>query len=61
MAYRRCVAPSVKIARLCAAATNLVLKPFQEAADRVVDLLCGGPKMERKQIFAIESEVKAAF
>lgn len=39
---------------------DMVLEPFQDAADRAVDLLCGAPEEERTEIPAIETEEKQA-
>ena len=33
-----------------------VLEPFQDAADRAVELLCGAPEEERTEIPSISSE-----
>jgi hypothetical protein len=38
------------------AGADLVLEPFQDAADRATDLLCGGPEAERTAIPVIETE-----
>lgn len=38
--------------------TNLVLQPFQDAADRAVELLCGAPEEERTVVPVIEGEEK---
>jgi hypothetical protein len=38
---------------------NIVLEPFQDAADRAVDLLSGGERLERMSIPDIETEEKA--
>ena len=35
---------------------DIVLEPFQDAADRAVDLVCGGPRVERTEIPSIETE-----
>jgi hypothetical protein len=43
---------------LFASGADLVLEPFQDAADRAVDLLCGAPEQERTEIPAIETEEK---
>ncbi len=43
---------------LFAAGADLVLEPFQDAADRAVELLCGAPEVERTTIPAIETEEK---
>jgi Kef-type K+ transport system membrane component KefB len=43
---------------LCAAGADMVLEPFQDAADRAVDLLCGAPEEERTDIPPIGSEEK---
>jgi len=37
---------------------DLVLEPFQDAADRAVELLCGAPEEERTEIPTITSEEK---
>ena len=39
---------------------DLVLEPFQDAADRAVDILCGGAEEERTEIPMIETEGKTA-
>ena len=44
---------------LFAAGADLVLEPFQDAADRAVELLCGAPEEERTEIPRIESEAKS--
>lgn len=41
---------------LLAAGADLVLEPFQDAADRAADLLCGGKREERTDIPVIDSE-----
>ncbi len=41
---------------LLSAGADLVLEPFQDAADQAVDLLCGAPKEERTEIPPIQSE-----
>lgn len=38
---------------------DIVLEPFQDAADRAVDLLSGGERLERMSIPDIETEGKA--
>ncbi|CAM9918182.1 unnamed protein product, partial [Chrysoparadoxa australica] len=43
---------------LFASGADLVLEPFQDAADRAVDLLCGAPAEERTVIPPIETEQK---
>jgi Kef-type K+ transport system membrane component KefB len=45
---------------LFAAGADIVLEPFQDAADRAVDLLCGAPEEERTEIPTIETEEKQA-
>ncbi|MEF2550125.1 cation:proton antiporter [Aurantimonas sp. A2-1-M11] len=45
---------------LFASGADLVLEPFQDAADRAVDLLCGAPEEERTEIPSIETEVRQA-
>jgi Kef-type K+ transport system membrane component KefB len=45
---------------LFASGADLVLEPFQDAADRAVDLLCGAPEQERTEIPSIETEEKQA-
>ncbi|MBZ0163295.1 MAG: cation:proton antiporter [Notoacmeibacter sp.] len=45
---------------LVAAGADMVLEPFQDAADRAVDLLCGAPEEERTEIPSIETEGKQA-
>jgi hypothetical protein len=41
---------------LFASGADLVLEPFQDAADRAVELLCGAPEEERTEIPSITSE-----
>jgi len=41
---------------LLAAGADLVLEPFQDAADRAADLLCGAPETERTDIPPIRGE-----
>ena len=41
---------------LFASGADLVLEPFQNAADRAVELLCGAPEEERTEIPSITSE-----
>src|SRR6056297_3392878 len=41
---------------LFSAGADLVLEPFQDAADRAADLLCGAPEEERTEIPSIISE-----
>jgi Kef-type K+ transport system membrane component KefB len=43
---------------LFGAGADIVLEPFQDAADRAVDLLCGAPEEERMEIPMIETEGK---
>jgi len=45
---------------LFASGADMVLEPFQDAADRAVDLLCGAPEAERTEIPSIETEEKQA-
>jgi Kef-type K+ transport system membrane component KefB/voltage-gated potassium channel Kch len=45
---------------LSAAGADIVLEPFQDAADRAVELLCGGHEEERTEIPAIETEERQA-
>ncbi len=45
---------------LFASGADLVLEPFQDAADRGVDILCGGAEEERTEIPMIETEGKTA-
>ncbi|MEX0707694.1 MAG: cation:proton antiporter [Woeseia sp.] len=45
---------------LFGAGADIVLEPFQDAADRAVDLLCGAPEEERTEIPPIETEDKQA-
>ncbi|MDZ7825786.1 MAG: NAD-binding protein [Gammaproteobacteria bacterium] len=45
---------------LIAAGADLVLEPFQDAADRAVELLCGAPEEERTEIPLIETEGEEA-
>jgi hypothetical protein len=42
------------------AGADLVLEPFQDAADRATELLCGGPEAERTAIPGIETEERQA-
>lgn len=44
---------------LFGAGANMVLEPFQDAADRAVDLLCGAEAKERTEIPEISSEGRA--
>ena len=46
-------------AEMLAAGADLVLEPFQDAADRAADLLTGGERMARVEIPRIESEEAA--
>jgi hypothetical protein len=41
---------------LFASGADMVLEPFQDAADRAVDLLCGAPEEDRTEIPSIETE-----
>lgn len=43
---------------LFASGADMVLEPFQDAADRAVDLLCGAPEEERTEIPSIGTEEK---
>lgn len=43
---------------LFASGADMVLEPFQDAADRAVDLLCGAPEEERTEIPSIVTEEK---
>ncbi|MDZ7643791.1 MAG: cation:proton antiporter [Woeseiaceae bacterium] len=45
---------------LLGAGADLVLEPFQDAADRAVELLCGAPEEERTEFPVLESEEKPA-
>jgi len=45
---------------LFASGADMVLEPFQDAADRAADLLCGAPEEERTEIPSIETEEKQA-
>jgi Kef-type K+ transport system membrane component KefB len=45
---------------LFAARADIVLEPFQDAADRAVEILCGAPEEERTEFPAIETEGKQA-
>ena len=45
---------------LFASGADLVLEPFQDAADRAVELLCGGADEERTVISLIDTEEKKA-
>ncbi|MFM7656872.1 MAG: cation:proton antiporter [Paracoccaceae bacterium] len=47
-------------ADLFAAGADLVLEPFQDAADRTVDLLCGATPAERTEIPEIQTEGRPA-
>ncbi|KPP87005.1 MAG: transporter, CPA2 family [Rhodobacteraceae bacterium HLUCCO07] len=42
-----------------ASGADMVLEPFQDAADRAVELLCGAPEEERTEIPQIDAEEKA--
>ncbi|SEO64290.1 Predicted Kef-type K+ transport protein, K+/H+ antiporter domain [Salinihabitans flavidus] len=43
---------------LIGAGADIVIEPFQDAADRAVELLCGAPEEERTEIPQIETEEK---
>jgi len=43
---------------LFSAGADVVLEPFQDAADRAVEILCGAPESERTEIPEIETEGK---
>ena len=45
---------------LFGAGADLVLEPFQDAADRAVELLCGAAEEERTEIPYLETEGKEA-
>ena len=45
---------------LLSSGADVVLEPFQDAADRAVELLCGGVPQERTEIPVIESEERQA-
>ena len=45
---------------LFASGADMVLEPFQDAADRAVELLCGAPEEERTEIPLIDSEERRA-
>lgn len=45
---------------LFASGADMVLEPFQDAADRAVELLCGSREEERTEIPSINTEEKAA-
>lgn len=45
---------------LFASGADMVLEPFQDAADRAVELLCGAPEEERTDIPTIDTEAKQA-
>ena len=45
---------------LFGAGADIVLEPFQDAADQAVDLLCGAPEKERTEIPEIGTEEKQA-
>ena len=45
---------------LFASGADMVLEPFQDAADRAVELLCGAAREERTEIPPIESEEQQA-
>ncbi len=49
---------SIDTDQLFASGADLVLEPFQDAADRAVDLLCGAEQEERTEIPRIETEDK---
>ena len=51
---------AVDSAELFAAGADLVLEPFQDAADLAVDLLCGAPQAERTEIPEIQTEGRLA-
>lgn len=46
-------------AKQLASGADIVLEPFQDAADRAVDLLSGGERLEKTSIPDIETEEKA--
>lgn len=48
------------IEELYAAGADIVLEPFQDAADRAVELLCGAPEQARTEIPSIDTEDKQA-
>ena len=43
---------------LIGAGADIVLDPFQDAADRAVELLCGAPEEDRTEFPLIETEEK---
>ncbi|MEX1034729.1 MAG: hypothetical protein WDZ54_02150, partial [Sneathiella sp.] len=43
---------------LLASGADFALEPFQDAADRAVELLCGGEEMERTAIPEIDADQK---
>jgi Trk K+ transport system NAD-binding subunit len=45
---------------LFAAGADMVLEPFQDAADRAVELLCGAEEEERTEIPVLETEDRQA-
>lgn len=45
---------------LFASGADIVLEPFQDAADRAVELFCGAPEEERTEIPSIETEEREA-
>ncbi|GAW35857.1 inner membrane protein YbaL [Roseovarius sp. A-2] len=47
---------SIDTEELFASGADLVLEPFQDAADRAVDLICGAEEEERTEIPRIETE-----
>ncbi|MGC8201447.1 NAD-binding protein [Aliiroseovarius sp. PTFE2010] len=49
---------SVDTQDLLASGADMVLEPFQDAADRAVDLLCGAPEEARTEIPPIDTEQK---
>ena len=51
---------SIDTATLTAAGASVVLEPFQDAADRAVDVLCGASAGERTEIPAIVSDEPVA-
>ena len=53
---RRGLARSGDTEDLLASGADIVLEPFQDAADRAVELLCGAPEEDRTDIPSIDSE-----
>ncbi|MGF1526784.1 MAG: cation:proton antiporter [Candidatus Competibacterales bacterium] len=47
-------------ADLLGAGANIVLEPFQDAADRAIEILCGSPQRERWEIPTLQTEERQA-